>query len=747
MSGDSFSPKYLGGFMNSGSFALGLLYSSPGGDRDQFDMSLGLGFGNRAFSLGFANRSVYSFYEGGRDRFFSGYETGFIIRPGRFFSLGASAGGTYDGTRFDAGGELGIRPLGTPLVTLSGAYSRTFFRDEFWNAWSLGITLRPVPGLILYGAYHDTKTFSLSLSLIINGTGISGGILTPEDSSSSNTIVTGISSGTQISGRGFLSDVHDRAYVEISLYGPLNEGPSYFKEQPSLLDLLAIISKAAGDSEVGGLVIQFDQFSAGREALWELRSALSAFRAKGKRVIAITDNAGFDLYYLLSAADRIVLDPQGSIMIPGYAIGRSYFRNTLDKLGIGVRELRYLDYKTSAETFTRSSLSDADREQYGAYLDSVYAIARTAIMQGRRWTSGEFEDRVDEFLYSARRARARGLIDNIGRYEDAGAIIRELEGRNVMRMRFDYGGDMPVFGRRYLAHDDPDTLWGEPPHVAVIYASGQTDMDQGMRARAIAALIEGLSENSNVKAIVLRVNSPGGSALAADHVAEAVKKAKERVPVVVSMGEVAGSGGYWVSMYGSSIFASPYTLTGSIGVIGTWFYDNGLGELLGFNVDAVQQGAHADLLSGFILPRRDLTEEEESRYRAYILDLYDSFVEKAAEGRGLTKADIERVAQGRLYGGSDALRAGLVDGIGGLWDAVQKARELAGIERRELILDEYPRSRFVESVGERLLSGLLPHLETPTEPLGAALEELRFRLSRNGEVMPLMPLDIVGAHE
>jgi protease-4 len=202
-------------------------------------------------------------------------------------------------------------------------------------------------------------------------------------------------------------------------------------------------------------------------------------------------------------------------------------------------------------------------------------------------------------------------------------------------------------------------------------------------------------------------------------------------------------------MYGSSIFASPYTLTGSIGVIGTWFYDNGLGKLLGFDVDALQRGDHADLLTGFILPRRDLSAEEEAQYRAYILDLYDSFVEKVAESRGLPKADVEKAAQGRLYGGADALKAGLVDSIGGFWDAVQRARELAGIEDRELIIDEYPKTPLSESLREWLLPGLLPRTEAlyRSAPLDAALNELRFRLSHNGEVMPLMPLDIMDAYE
>jgi protease-4 len=215
------------------------------------------------------------------------------------------------------------------------------------------------------------------------------------------------------------------------------------------------------------------------------------------------------------------------------------------------------------------------------------------------------------------------------------------------------------------------------------------------------------------------------------------------------MGQLAGSGGYWVSMYGSRIVASPYTLTGSIGVIGTWFYDNGLGSLLGFSSDSIQNGEHADLLTGFLLPHRDLSEAEEEQYRNHILDLYGEFVEKVAAGRGLSKEAVEEAAQGRIYSGEAARSLGLVDQSGSLWDAVQAARELAGIAAgRELVFDEYPKTEFIEALWAAIRKNLLPSMLpwSVSLPFSGALEELHYRLSQNGRVMPIMPLEFTGVY-
>jgi len=275
-------------------------------------------------------------------------------------------------------------------------------------------------------------------------------------------------------------------------------------------------------------------------------------------------------------------------------------------------------------------------------------------------------------------------------------------------------------------------------------------MEQGIAAWTLAGTIRDLSEKRRVKAIVLRINSPGGSAEAADYVAEAVKKARERVPVVVSMGAVAASGGYWSSMTASHITASPLTLTGYIGVIGSWFYDNGLNSKLGLNIDTMQRGDHADLLTGMILPHRDLNPAEEARYRDYILDLYSDFTARVASNRSMDIEKVEAVAQGRVFSGTGALNAGLIDSIGGLDDAVHMARKLAKIpDSRKPAYLEYPRPKFIDKMLDRVLASgvsgsksavpaalLVTELFLP-EPL---LEDIRYRIAHNGQVMPILPI-------
>jgi protease-4 len=285
----------------------------------------------------------------------------------------------------------------------------------------------------------------------------------------------------------------------------------------------------------------------------------------------------------------------------------------------------------------------------------------------------------------------------------------------------------------------------------VIYASGVTDMEQGIAAWTLAQTIREVSEKSRVKAIVLRINSSGGSAEAADYVTEAVKIAKKRVPVVVSMGAVAASGGYWASMSASHICASPVTLTGSIGVIGSWFYDKGMNDKLGITVDSIQRGDHADLLTGVIFPRRDLREDEEARYRDYILTLYADFTARVAANRSMEPERVEAVAQGRVFSGVGALNAGLIDSIGGLNDAIRTARRLAKIPDNKMIAySEYPKPKFLDRMMNRMLSAGVRSGITGLSPAAAVtdlfvpaplLDELRYRIAHNGRVMPMLEIE------
>jgi protease-4 len=531
----------------------------------------------------------------------------------------------------------------------------------------------------------------------------------------------------------------------------------------SALEIIRVIEKAGGDPHIRGLVLNLSGFSAGRSSLWELRTILESFKAPvppasgGKKIVAYLSQGDLDLYCLVSVADKIVLDPTGSLSLLGFLYGRGFVRGALEKIGLGVRELRYLKYKSAQETFTREDLSDADKEQYGAYLDDTFALTRTLLMKSRSWSEEDFNRILnDEYLYSAFRARERGLVDYLGRGPELREAVRSLEGgqpKNWFRWG-DLQFSLLEAGSR--AKEAPPRLYhvkeGEFPRgilrkkneIALVYAQGQTDLERGMGARSLAGLIRELPRRKALKALVLRVESPGGSAEAADYIAQAVSEVKEKIPVVVSMGSVAASGGYWAAMNASCIVASPYTLTGSIGVIAAWFFDKGLYGKLGLGVDLLSRGAHADLPAGVLIPRRDLNGEEERQFRRLILDLYTDFVNRVAKGRNLSSQAAEALAQGRVYSGLRAKDVGLVDRIGGLDEALRAARELAGIPQgRRVHYTEHPKPRFIDRIAARFglpappLSAGLPYPEA-----AGILEDLRYRLSRNGEAMPILPLGL-----
>ncbi|GHV93251.1 signal peptide peptidase SppA [Spirochaetia bacterium] len=566
-------------------------------------------------------------------------------------------------------------------------------------------------------------------------------------------------------------------YLELNLSERTAKNPLFASGPESYFNVFRVIERASKDKNIRGIVLNLSDFSADRAYIWELRNALEAFKTAGadaksmdggakngdgsengnhKKIVAYFNNADMDLYLLASVADKIVMDEAGSLMFLGYVYGRGFARHAMEKLGVGVRELRYLEYKSAMETFTRDRLSEADKKQYGEYLDDIFGLTRDTLMQARSWTGEEFDAILNrEYIYSAKRALDRGLADRIGRDQAVTEVIRELETSTEGSP-----GAEPAFA----LHGDPATSlmgagskygpgrnrnpFGMRSEIAIIYASGNTDLDSGMGARDLSRSIRETSERRSVKAMVIRINSPGGSAEAADHIAEAVRFAKKRIPVVVSMGSVAASGGYWAGMYASHITASPYTLTGSIGVIGSWFFDQGINEKLGLSMDLLKRGNHADLMAGIILPYRDLSEDEEEQHRQYILDLYRDFVLKAAAGRSMSIEAVEAVAQGRVLSGLDAKDAGLVDSIGGLADAVRIARGLAKIgDDKKVSYNEYPKSTFFDNLLRRFgfsVSGAMGLAgmrgASPLPALSPALEDIRYRLSRNGEAMPILPL-------
>lgn len=555
-------------------------------------------------------------------------------------------------------------------------------------------------------------------------------------------------------------------YLELNLgnSGPADRfTPGRFR-QDTELETLRIIRRACTDKRLDGIFVNTSGFSANREYLWELRIELEKCKTSGKKIAAYFDNADLDLYCMVSAADKIIMDQGGMLSIMGYSWGRFFLKESMEKLGIGFRELRYLHYKSANETFSRTSISDADREQYGLYLDEIFELSKNTVLKNRSISGDDFNSVLkDGIVLSASEAKKRGLADAAGREEAIRRTIELMEfGENEKgEIAFIAAGN-PGFSLFNPGQKTPRYMPARAgrftrSEIAVVHAKGNTDMESGMGARNIARIIRELSGKARIRAIIVRIDSPGGSAVAADFVAAAIRDAKKEIPVVVTMGQTAASGGYWAGMYGSHITASPYTLTGSIGVIAGWFFDRGFNAKLGLGTESLIRGEHADLMTGVILPYRDLSEDEEDQFKNALLDMYADFTGKAAEGRGMKTEAVEKLAQGRVYSGLSALRLNLTDSLGGYMDALDTAKKLAEIpEGKKIRIREYPKPKFIDNIAARLFSSadmasaaplLAASVTAEPVPAGPAFaapalagklrKELNYRISHNGQAMPL----------
>ncbi len=698
------------------------------------DYRLSLGFGDRSLGFGIG----YSFSGGDKAAFDrrNSWTLGALLRPTPYLSVGLVGTATGSGGRSEGVVDLGLRPLGSELVTLFADYAIQDHQRLGAGAWSTGAALEPLAGIRITGRYFDTHAFSVGLTVSLGNAGLSTQSTYDSDARHAfNTYALRLGAFD----RTLVTKLaKDSRYVSLDLNGPMKyQRYRFFDNASTLSGTLTAIEAAKTDETVAGVAINTSGMRINREMLWELRQALKELKTAGKKVVVFIDRADLDDYRLASVADRIVLDPQGAILLPGYVMGRTYYKGTLEKLGIGYDEWRYFKYKTAAEAFSRDAMSDADREQFGQYTNDIYAQTKADICEGRRIAPERFDQLVNEAaIFLPREAMANGLADTLGRWDEVGAILDRLEGSKT-----------PLNGVASLADFNLpyDNLWGDRPRIAVIYALGECAMDAGIRARSLVKDVEAAGNDPKIRAIVLRVDSPGGDALASDYIAEALKKIKRSKPVVISQGSVAGSGGYWLSMYGDTIVAAPSTVTGSIGVIGGWMYNKGLKEMLGFSTGFVKAGEHADLGFGFTLPfiglglpDRNLTDAERNAAGLTIKSMYRDFVGKVAEGRKMTADTVESIAQGRFYSGTEGKRLGLVDVLGGLVDAVRLAQRRAGIdEKADIAVVEIPRPGLFD------LGRLLPFGANTAAagPAGPRLEHLKFRLEHNGEPLPLMPLD------
>ncbi len=465
--------------------------------------------------------------------------------------------------------------------------------------------------------------------------------------------------------------------------------------QPTLYHLRRALEAAAVDPKLTAIIAEISAPSIGLATAQELHDLLRAAVAANKRVVAVLagDSVTVRDYLIACGASEIVINPDTALMMLGAAAGGLFLRNALGKLGVEAQTLQWKEYKGAAEMFNREAMSPKVRESLDAIIRDWKAILAAKVAAARKIEVSRAGELLAQGFISARTAGENGLTDRAGYVEDIRAEIapesEEQDRRFVGLARYlrhvAYGRPAGRRARLALIHGLGPVVSGEPP-MAGEFISGERTASEILRA----------AKDENVRAIVFRVNSPGGSAVGSDLVWRAVREAQKRgKPVVVSMGDVAGSGGYYVAMGADAIVAEPTTITGSIGVVYTKFSLRNLLEHLGIGVDVVKTDEVSDALS----LARPLSAVELAQLNQVVGELYGNFTAKVAEGRKLDAAQAEEVARGRVWSGLAAHARGLIDDLGGLGRAVEIAREKAGLkpgEAHELV--RYPAPSLISAL-------------------------------------------------
>ncbi len=732
----SLRPDALDNFGLSYGRRLGLAVSSrvlpaAGGTTRLTDWQIGLAHGDRRTHAGLAWRWSTGGHAGIEHE--NALACGLVQRPGRALSYGLAGVASLESSARQAVVDVGLRPFGTPTLTLFGDYAVRDGDTLARGRWGAGLTVRPLPGLHLGLRLRETDDaddyrVSLSVGLALGGNAYHALPAYDRDGNRLGTtyLVRATPPYRSLPVPAGLSLDRRPRWAAVNLENKLltyRRDRWFDDDRVAWLDLARGLDRLRDAPEIGGVALNLGGLRARPSLAWELRRRIGELRAAGKEVVVYGDDLGMIQTWLATAADRLVLDPQGGVTLPGFATRRTYVRGTLEKLGIGFQELRFMPCKSAVEVFARDGMSDCEREQHARLLDVAYESVRDDICRSRGVETCAFDSLVNERpLLDPAAACAAGLADTLGRWHDVETwITKERGGRWATPAA-------PAPARV------PDERWGRPPEIAIVYAVGECAMDTGIRGRATSARLRDLVQDRDVKAVVLRADSPGGDPQPSDLVAEAIAKlVAAGKPVVISQGDVAASGGYWISLGGSRLLTTPLTVTGSIGVIAGWFWDDGLGGKLGMRADGVQRGAHADLFAGLrppalglTIPVRPLDESELALVKGYILDLYDGFVRKVAAARGLPEERVRELGGGRVWIGADAVAHGLCDAEGGLSDAIALARELAGIGARdEVLLSEYPPRKLFSP----------PNLGPSIPGLSAAATWLARRLGA-GEDMP-----------
>ncbi|MFA6335201.1 MAG: signal peptide peptidase SppA [Bacteroidales bacterium] len=480
----------------------------------------------------------------------------------------------------------------------------------------------------------------------------------------------------------------------------INPFSSVSSKTTGILDFIQTIDKAATDPSIKFIYMNLDKLNAGISHIEEIRAALVRFHESGKPIISYADNYSQAGYYLASVSDKIYLNPAGTATLTGLSISTLFFKDLMDKMGIETQLIRHGKFKAAAEQFISNKMSDENREQLQAYLDAVWNTWVADISAARQIPQERINEMTSKLeLNSAQKALEAGLVDGLLYKDELSDTLVDLFGVEEEK-------DLKLISNTDYSKARKKTNFKEKNKIAVIYANGDIIMgksDDNIASDSYVAMLSKIRKDSTIKAVVLRVNSPGGSAQSAEIIDKELALIREHKPVIVCMGDYAASGGYWISAKADKIITNNTTLTGSIGVFSMAVnVQKAMNKHLSINAETVTTNKHSDIMSGY----RSLDNEEIAFIQSSVEIIYNQFLKLVAEGRGLSTEFVDSIAQGRIWSGYDAIKIGLADERGGLHEAINSAVAMSKLDSYRLV--EYP-------VKKSQIDKIIEELSTTTE--------------------------------
>lgn len=455
-------------------------------------------------------------------------------------------------------------------------------------------------------------------------------------------------------------------------------------------DVLANIKKAKNDEDIKGIYLKGGMLMGGFASFKEIRDALIDFKKSGKFIVAYADNYLQRNYYLVSVADKILINPQGMVEFKGLSADLVFFKNTLDKLGVEMQVVKVGTFKSAVEPYINTKMSDPNREQVTVYMNSIWNTMLKQVSASRKITVENLNKYADEMMMfqPTEKSKEYALVDSLVYADEVDSIL----GKYVKDFHLVKHGAMNKL---------PDNAKFEKEKLAVIYAVGGIDGgdNEGIVSSELVETINKVAKDSSVKAVVFRVSSPGGSAYGSEQIWRALTQLKLKKPLIVSMGDYAASGGYYISCMADVIVAQPNTITGSIGIFGLIPNIQGLNNKIGLTYDGVKTNKLSDAIS----INRPFRPEEKELMQNYVNRGYELFVKRCADGRKKSVEQIKAIAEGRVWTGEDALKIGLIDKIGGLDDAIKLAvakSKLKAYQVKEYPVKEDFQTKLMKSFGE-----------------------------------------------